>query len=156
MQADSYNRHMIESAGLIIVDFSGKTPRALCLFNDYGHWDFPKGHLEQGESRLDAALRETEEESGLTLKDFRISGEFASTSPYSVPEGKKISTYYFAERMSNTIPILKVNPKIGKPEHIFWKWIPVAILHKKMSKRLWSVLHKLRCWCELPHAFDQV
>ena len=30
-----------------------------------GHWIFPKGHIERGESAPEAALRETEEEAGV-------------------------------------------------------------------------------------------
>ena len=33
---------------------------------DEGHWEFPKGKLEEGESAKEAALRELEEETGLT------------------------------------------------------------------------------------------
>lgn len=139
---------MIESAGFIIVDFSGETPRALCLLNDYGQWDFPKGHLEMGETRLDAALRETEEECGLSTSDFRSSSQSSSTLPYSASGGKKIATYFFAERISNTPPVLRVNPELGKPEHIAWKWVPVLALREKMSKRLSTVLDDLELWCE--------
>ncbi len=32
----------------------------------YDDWDFPKGKLEQGETDLECALRETEEETGFT------------------------------------------------------------------------------------------
>ncbi len=32
---------------------------------ELGHWIFPKGHVEQGESAPEAALRETEEEAGV-------------------------------------------------------------------------------------------
>jgi len=31
-----------------------------------GHWIFPKGHVERGETAAEAALRETEEEAGVT------------------------------------------------------------------------------------------
>jgi 8-oxo-dGTP pyrophosphatase MutT (NUDIX family) len=30
-----------------------------------GHWIFPKGHIERGETAAEAALRETEEEAGV-------------------------------------------------------------------------------------------
>ncbi|MEM7325371.1 MAG: NUDIX hydrolase [Actinomycetota bacterium] len=61
---------------------SNKTIRAAgCLVYRHGHagievlvvhrplyddWDFPKGKLEDGETELDCALRETEEETGFT------------------------------------------------------------------------------------------
>ena len=40
-----------------------------------GHWDFPKGHMEEGETEGETALRELKEETGISniefLKDFR-------------------------------------------------------------------------------------
>lgn len=42
-----------------------------------GHWDFPKGHVEQNETELETALRELEEETGISkveiIADFRHS-----------------------------------------------------------------------------------
>lgn len=35
-----------------------------------GHWGFPKGHLEAGETPEQAAARELEEETGLVVKKF--------------------------------------------------------------------------------------
>ena len=42
-----------------------------------GKWDLPKGKLEQGERLEEAAVREVEEETGIS--DVRISGEAFST-----------------------------------------------------------------------------
>lgn len=139
---------MIQSAGYIIVDFSGAEPTALCLMDNYHQWDFPKGHVERKETVQDAALRETMEESGLTSADFSPSGLFASTAPYKVPKGSKMATYFFAERTSNTQPYLPVNPHIGHPEHIAFRWFPVSQLHQRMPKRLASVIDKLVDWVE--------
>ncbi|MGI6359269.1 MAG: NUDIX hydrolase [Bacillota bacterium] len=50
------------SAGGIV--FCGE--QALVLRNFRGEYVFPKGHIEAGESQLQAALREVAEESGLT------------------------------------------------------------------------------------------
>lgn len=40
-------------------------PRFLLIKDPYGHWGFPKGHLEGEETPAAAALRETREETGL-------------------------------------------------------------------------------------------
>jgi 8-oxo-dGTP pyrophosphatase MutT (NUDIX family) len=46
--------------------------RFLLIRDSYDNWGFPKGHLEDGESPADAALRETAEETGLA--DLRLHG----------------------------------------------------------------------------------
>lgn len=139
-------QRIIQSAGYIIVDFSGSEPTALCLLDNFHQWDFPKGHVERKETIHDAALRETEEECGLGIGDFESSGISASTSPYSVPRGSKVATYFFAERTSEAQPYLPVNPHLGHPEHIALRWFPVAQLHSRMPKRLAPVVDKLIDW----------
>lgn len=42
-----------------------KTVHLLLIKDPYGKWGLPKGHLEDGETPEDAALREVEEETGL-------------------------------------------------------------------------------------------
>jgi len=145
------NSKIIQSAGYIIVDFSGAEPTALCLLDNYHQWDFPKGHVERKESIQDAALRETAEESGLTTADFSPSGIYASTANYKVPRGTKMATYFFAERISDTQPYLPVNPHIGQPEHVALRWFPVSQLHQRMPKRLAPVIDKLVEWVEGAH-----
>jgi 8-oxo-dGTP pyrophosphatase MutT (NUDIX family) len=61
------------SAGGIVFrrDDDGEV-RFLLIRDSYDNWGFPKGHLEDGESPADAALRETAEETG--LRDLRLVG----------------------------------------------------------------------------------
>jgi 8-oxo-dGTP pyrophosphatase MutT (NUDIX family) len=55
------------SAGFLIYrDNPAGAPAREYLLLDYGkYWDFPKGHLERGETDLQAAVRELTEETGL-------------------------------------------------------------------------------------------
>jgi 8-oxo-dGTP pyrophosphatase MutT (NUDIX family) len=53
------------SAGFVIYR-QKRDGRRVYLVLDYGkHWDFPKGHLKRGETDMQAAVRELEEETGL-------------------------------------------------------------------------------------------
>ena len=54
------------SAGGVIVRWQGRTPYILLIRDSYNHWGFPKGHVEKGETPDAAALREVEEETGLS------------------------------------------------------------------------------------------
>ena len=142
----------IKSAGFVIVDFSGHEPTVLCLLNDFRQWDFPKGKLEDDETAFDAAVRETEEESGLSLNDIQPFNEIFETVFYSVPGGSKSATYFFAERISKKSPYLPVNPMLGKPEHIALRWFPASSLYDVMPKRLGPVIETLHTWIDSPNS----
>ena len=55
------------SCGMVIINIQAEV--LLCHVTGHGHWDLPKGGIHDGESPLAAALRETEEETGLQLQD---------------------------------------------------------------------------------------
>jgi ADP-ribose pyrophosphatase YjhB (NUDIX family) len=56
-----------ESAGGVVVNPEGR----VLLVSQYGtSWSLPKGHLEEGETPLEAALREIREESGVSRLEF--------------------------------------------------------------------------------------
>lgn len=53
------------SCGVVIVNDQAEL--LLCHVTGHSHWDLPKGGIHSNETPLQAALRETEEESGLVL-----------------------------------------------------------------------------------------
>jgi 8-oxo-dGTP pyrophosphatase MutT (NUDIX family) len=53
------------SAGGIVFRTVQGQPLFLLIRDTYGHWGFPKGHLERGERAETAALREVMEETGV-------------------------------------------------------------------------------------------
>jgi 8-oxo-dGTP pyrophosphatase MutT (NUDIX family) len=55
----------VSAGGIVFRRDSAGTFRFLLIRDSYDNWGFPKGHLEPGESPAVAALRETEEETGL-------------------------------------------------------------------------------------------
>ncbi len=65
---------MIEelSAGAVVFHekSDGEGRRYLALHYPAGHWDFPKGAVEKGETEEQAARREIFEESGLRIQSF--------------------------------------------------------------------------------------
>ena len=77
-----------QSAGAVIFRIENKQPYYLLLHYPTGkqtkreYWDFPKGHLEKGETEKQAAAREVQEETGLREIAF-------------VPEFKERIQYYF-------------------------------------------------------------
>ena len=60
-----------------------------------GHWSFPKGHVEKGETETQTALREVKEETGISIdlkEGFRQSVEY-----YPKPNVKKQVVYFIGE-----------------------------------------------------------
>ena len=68
------------SAGVIIFRRDAGKLFYLLLRHSAGHWDFPKGHIEKGETSYKAALREAEEESG--LNDLSLVSRWKKTIRY--------------------------------------------------------------------------
>jgi 8-oxo-dGTP pyrophosphatase MutT (NUDIX family) len=60
----------------------------LLMYHGKGYWNFPKGHLEQGEGSMAAFLREVEEETGLKRSDLSIISGFKATDRFSFFEGR--------------------------------------------------------------------
>jgi len=53
------------SAGGVLFRRSSEGLRYLVIRDSYRNWGFPKGHVEDGESEVEAARREVREETGL-------------------------------------------------------------------------------------------
>ncbi|MGH7561573.1 MAG: NUDIX hydrolase [Gemmatimonadales bacterium] len=62
----------VSAGGIVFRRDEGGVTRWLLIKDSYDNWGFPKGHLEDGESPLEAARRETAEETG--LDDLRPQG----------------------------------------------------------------------------------
>lgn len=58
--------------------------------NDDGYWGFPKGHIEEGEKPLEAALREVSEETGFTVVAESNSKPISETTYTYVWENQEI------------------------------------------------------------------
>lgn len=61
----SQGAQRIPGAGGVVFGAAG---RVLVLRHRKGEWVFPKGHIDPGESPLEAALREVEEEAGVRAR----------------------------------------------------------------------------------------
>lgn len=92
--------HSLEAAGFVLACVQSGAPRYLLLRSAaHGTWGAPKGHLEPDESSLEAAIRETREETSIT--DLRLVEGFRRDLIYEVNTRKRGSytkrvTYFLA------------------------------------------------------------
>ena len=131
---------MIQSAGVIIID-RGCKPTKVLILRAYSDWDFPKGRVEKGESLRAAAIRELQEETGLTMSDCELTPDVAPSITYGSGSKKKRATFFVANRKSGTEPFLPVNPELGKPEHDEWRWVDATQLSSIMPGRFGPVVN---------------
>jgi bis(5'-nucleosidyl)-tetraphosphatase len=91
-----------KSCGVVLYHMeASKSVEILLLHYPEGHWDFPKGHVEEGEEEMQTALRELEEETG--IKDVEIVDGFREKMHYFfMHKGDKISktVVYFLAKAS--------------------------------------------------------
>jgi bis(5'-nucleosidyl)-tetraphosphatase len=99
-------------AGIVVVRDFGNGYEVLALTKHNGKLDIPKGAIDDGEFPLEAALRETEEESGITNLSFKWG--FAHTV-----NGKL--TCYVA--VTDQDPTIRKNPHSGIIEHTEANWV---------------------------------
>lgn len=74
------------SCGFLIV--TGDPIQSFLLMEHEDRWDLPKGHVDPGESDMECALRELEEETGIVKEDLRIDSDFCFEQQYLV-SGKR-------------------------------------------------------------------
>jgi len=87
-----------ECFGIVPIFASETDTLFLLIQHQAGHWGFPKGHANPGESALETAKRELEEETG--IRDCEVLEEPSFVEHYSfVKEGEPIEktvTYFLA------------------------------------------------------------
>lgn len=105
------------AAGGVVVDPHG---RVVVVRQRSRTWSLPKGHVEDGESVLDAARREIHEECGLSdLEYVRDLGSFSRPAVrHGLPELKTITLFLFHSEPAELRPLDPANPEA--------RWVPAA------------------------------
>jgi 8-oxo-dGTP pyrophosphatase MutT (NUDIX family) len=100
----------VEQAGAVIFRRDGAGLRFLLVRarRNPTDWIFPKGHIETGESAAEAAIREAEEEAG-------VSGRVASALWPAVTfeaGGRQVRVQYFLVEMTGEVPASEQREKV--------------------------------------------
>ena len=83
---------------LVFRRFHGNTELLLIKHANGGHWSFPKGHVESGETEEETALREIKEETGI---DVIIDPSFREVISYSPKKDTQKDVIYYIARAQN-------------------------------------------------------
>ncbi len=110
---------VLKSCGVLIV--RGDPIEEFLLMKHADRWDLPKGHVDPGESEMECALRELEEETGIQYSDIELDAKFRYWSRYALPmndhrhPGQPKELIIYLARLVN-------NVEITVTEHLGYEW----------------------------------
>ena len=118
------------TAGIIVFRRTREGLKFLILYHRGGYWNFPKGHIEAEEHSLQAALRETREETGLKSTELRIIPSFKTRNQFVFNREKekvfKIVILFLAETREPRITV--------SHEHSGYGWFAYPDAKKILGK----------------------
>lgn len=114
------------AAGVLIL--TRTDPVEFLLMKHPKRWDLPKGHAEKGETSLETAIREMEEETGISPDKVSIDEDFLFEIEYPVTY-KRWPDKKFTKRVSYFLGFVSKKPKLQLTEHRAAKWLRWAPPH---------------------------
>ena len=116
-----------KSCGALVYRIKNGELELLLLKHRFGgHWSFPKGHVEEGETEVETALREVHEETGLTIQledGFRQSVEY-----YPRPNIRKQVVYFLGYADDD-------RTQRQEEEISEIRWVPLKSAHREVTFR---------------------
>ena len=105
-----------KSCGGVVYKMENGVPHfVLIKHRKGGHWAFPKGHMEQGESERETARREIREETGVTGKFIK---GFRRSVSYIIRGTIHKEVVYFLYEISPDSVIVKQEEETGEAEFV--------------------------------------
>ncbi|MBU6997294.1 MAG: NUDIX domain-containing protein [Theionarchaea archaeon] len=135
-----------ESCGAVIYFNS----EFLLLHYESGHWGFPKGNRERGETRIETATREIEEETGLRNVEFT---DFEKEIDYFYKRDEKLVyktvTYFLARSKTKDVTI--------SWEHTDYAWLSYEKARDQITfNNTRSVLEAAKSYLDNPRSTHQL
>ncbi len=138
------------SAGAVVFHKSGATIEYLLL--QYGtrdvqkkkqrglHWDFPKGHIESGETIPETIVREIEEETGIRyiqfIKGFKEKIKFSFVDKHGAEKTTPLEQKAWVLKMVFFHLARSRTKKVRLTlEHVNYKWLPYEQAHKQVTHK---------------------
>jgi 8-oxo-dGTP pyrophosphatase MutT (NUDIX family) len=115
-----------KSAGAVIFKRNSRVEYLLLKYGA-GHWDFVKGHIEEGESEIETILREAEEETG--INELEIIPGFKEKIEYFYRSGRELVykevVFYMAEAKTSQVTL--------SYEHVDYAWLPFQEAYARVT-----------------------
>ena len=118
------------SAGVLV--YRDDDPKKyLLLHYPSGHWDFPKGHIEEGESDRETALRELREETGIKEDEVRLHDDFREEIEYFYRKRNELSH----KKVIYFLGLSEKKKIVISEEHQGFDWLPFVKAKERVTFR---------------------
>ncbi len=112
-----------KSCGAVVFrEYDNKTQILLIRHLNGGHWAFPKGHVENGETEEETALREILEETGLTVQ---LDSGYRKVVTYSPRRDVVKDVVYFVALADDSVAVAQE----GEISRVKWVDMADAVTH---------------------------
>ncbi len=130
---------VIQASGFLL--FTKSDPCTFLLLKHKNRWDLPKGHAEEGETLLQTALRETEEETGIAADNISVDPKFQFVLEYPVTKKKRGD---YQKRVTYFLGYLPTQCSLTLTEHIGFEWFRWPTQGSIQSKTIDPLLTAVR------------
>ena len=121
-----------------------KGRKQFLLMEHARRWDLPKGHVDPGETELQCALREFEEETGIDRTEIKLRKKFLYEDSYPVKnwKGRGVDV---DKRLVIFLAKLKrgVSGKVVPTEHLGYRWVDWDPPHDIQEKTINPLLEQV-------------
>jgi bis(5'-nucleosidyl)-tetraphosphatase len=113
----------VKSCGFILFRGNRTDPqKSFLLMKHLDRYDLPKGHVESGESDLECALREMNEETGIPISAVQIEPDFEYRSVY-YPQSARFNDEVVEKTLIIFLGWIDRQTTITTTEHLGYEWI---------------------------------
>ncbi len=132
---------MIKSCGVIVV--RGDPIDSFLLMEHASRLDLPKGQVDQGETEIECALRELQEETGIEEDDIELDPDFRFSREYTVQYEKKFGGEPRRKRLVIFLGRLRRDVEIVPTEHPSYRWVDWHPPHRIQARTIDPLLAEL-------------
>jgi bis(5'-nucleosidyl)-tetraphosphatase len=138
----------VKSCGFIL--FRGNRDsqqKSFLLMKHLDRYDLPKGHIEPGESDLECALREMNEETGIPISTVQVEPNFEYRSIY-YPQYERFDNEIVEKTLIIFLGWVDSPIVITSTEHLGYEWIDWQPPHQIQLQSIDPLLAEVRAYLE--------
>jgi bis(5'-nucleosidyl)-tetraphosphatase len=133
----------VKACGFIL--FRANSQKSFLLMKHQDRYDLPKGHTEAGESDLECALREMNEETGILASAVQIEPDFQYRSVY-FPQSARLNNEVVEKTLIIFLGWVAPQTTITTTEHLGYEWFDWHPPHQIQAQTIDPLLAQVQAY----------